>query len=665
VTRLVGSLTRHGWFVAIVVAYLWGFPYFPRIHSANELPRVYLTKAIADDHTFAIERGIARWTFEEGGGATADVSPSGGHQYSNKAPGSSMLAVPAYWVAKLVAGEPGLAATMWICRVAAGVVPMLLFLLLLYRFLARYAPEPAIRQLVCLAYGLGSLAMTYSVLYFSHQLGAVCVASAWILGLEAADRDRAWSRLWRIGAAGALAGASALVDYQAVFAAVPAAVHVIVRLRRRPPRDLVAAIAVALGCALIPIAILLAYHWVCFGSPWRTGYDASVTFAANHQQGFLGLTKLRWDAFVGSLFKFDNGLFVLSPWLLIALPGLVVLARGGGDPVERAALRRGAIELALGLSLIAIGIAIYVAGVVDLHGRLLHPLIDGPIALGLIPLGLGAARLCRGPERATAAVGVSVLVIYVLFVSGLNFWRGGWGVGPRYITAMLPFLLPAVAAAITALSRRDRRWVGVVAGTMVVGIAIYTLSSITFPYWPETMKHPFFDLTLRLLGHGLVAPNLASAAGIDGVIGFVPVLALVIGVVGHAIWRAAGTRGLGIAVGVALGVFALYAAKPHGDPRARRDFVAVRASFEPLAADVLEICEARDRGRASTVSAYQAYLKRIVVTERAARPVDEFARGELDVASFADRVHVLMDEVDLDRCPTLDWARSVSPVIPK
>ena len=69
------------------------------------------------------------------------------------------------------------------------------------------------------------------------------------------------------------------------------------------------------GAALLPIAILLAYHAICFGSPWRTGYDASVTFAHKHQQGFLGLTELRWDAFVGSFLKLDNGLLPLAPWL--------------------------------------------------------------------------------------------------------------------------------------------------------------------------------------------------------------------------------------------------------------------------------------------------------------------------------------------------------------
>ena len=77
---------RHGWLVAIAGVYLYLFPYFPRIQSANELPRVYLVKAIVEDHTFAIDRQIQRY------GKTSDLSGWGGHYYQNKAPGSSLLA---------------------------------------------------------------------------------------------------------------------------------------------------------------------------------------------------------------------------------------------------------------------------------------------------------------------------------------------------------------------------------------------------------------------------------------------------------------------------------------------------------------------------------------------------------------------------------------------
>lgn len=502
VPRRTGLLSRHGWLVVIALAYLYGFPYFPKIQSANELPRVYLVKAIADEHRFAIDTGVARW------GSTADVSPSAGHVYSNKAPGSSMLAAPPYLVVRLIGGEPSLALTMWICRVFAGVIPMLLFLALVYRFLERYTPDPAIRQLVCLAYGLGSMAMTYSIVFYSHQLAAACVGSAWMLGLDVADGKRRPIAMLGIGA---LAGASALVDYQAVFAAVPVAVHLVVRMSlagRR--RELGFAALYGLAGALVPIAILLAYHAACFGSPFRTGYDASVTFAEHHQHGFLGLTKLRWEAFWGSLFKIDNGLFVLSPWLLLAFPGLYALAR-----------RR---------------------------------------------------------HVGTAIVGGVMIVLYVAFISAINFWRGGWGVGPRYITALLPFLLPAVAIVLDRL--RTRGWLFAIAvAPILVAIAIYVLSSLTFPYWPDSIAHPLYDVTLRLLGDGLVAPNLGTAIGLPAIVSIVPVVAAVIAIVVVTLRRITSWPVIGAAAALAAIVLLAYGLVPHGGPATARPYRFVTASI--------------------------------------------------------------------------------------
>jgi hypothetical protein len=500
--RLKASFARYGWLAAIAFVYLYAFPYFPRIHSANELPRVYLVKAIVDDHTFAIDRGVARWR------STADVSPSGDHLYSNKAPGSSLLAVPAYAAVRAVAGEPGLAATVWICRVFAGILPMLGFLWVLWGFLARFAPDPAVRRVVVLGYALGSLAMTYSILFYSHQLGAICAATAWILALDVADRRRG---LAAMAIAGLCAGAAPLVDYQAGFAVVPVAVHALARLWRRPDR--LAAIAVAAAAAAVPIAALLGYHAACFGSPWRTGYAASTTFAVYHQQGLLGITGLRGEALWGSLGRPDNGLITLSPWWLLAIPGTAVLWRGG--------------------------------------------------------------------QRGTAWVGVAVAVIYLLFISSINFWRGGWEVGPRYIAAMLPFLLPAVAAQLAALAARPA-WFGAAAGLVGAGTVIYVLSSATFPYWPESLGHPLYEVTFRLLGDHLVAPNLGAALGLTGLAGMLPYAAVAFGALAAAVGRVAGGRGLAVCAAVAAVIVTGYGWIGHGGPVADAAYRSVRAAVLDL-----------------------------------------------------------------------------------
>ena len=570
-----GFLARNGWLIAVAVTYLYVFPHWPKVHSANELPRAYLVKAMAHEGRFVIDTGVRRW------GTTVDVSKSDGHNYSNKAPGSSMLVLPPYKVIAAIAGEPSLTSTMWIARVFGGIIPALLFLALVYRFLARFVPDPAIRQLVCLAYALGSLAMTYSMLFFSHQLAAACIASAWIFGLEGAEQRN----LRKLAAAGFFAGCAPLVDYQAVFAVVPIAVHVVWKLRGHGRAigiaEIARAIGIATATAAIPIAILLAYHAICFGSPFRTGYDASESFAHFHQQGFLGITELRWEAFVGSFVRLDNGLLALAPWLALAIPGSFVLARGlhhvRGEtrPVALADRWRARVELVAGTVFLT---AACVLGVVTTHGTARTAILGVLLVAGAALVVIGACRVApaRSGDLGTALVGLAVIVIYTLFISSINFWRGGWSVGPRYITAMLPFVLPAIVVMLAFVRRKSPAAFGAVAGLILVGVTIYTLAAAVSPYWHEGFKHPLYDQVFRLLAEGRVAPNLGGVLGLEGVLGIAPLFALVAVTLALAIRRAAGTAALAIAIVVAVATMSLYGLAPHGGKQADDLFVRVR-----------------------------------------------------------------------------------------
>jgi hypothetical protein len=261
------------------VVFLYCFPYFEGMQSANELPRVYLTMAMVDEGTFAIDTGVERW------GVTADMSPSGGHTYSNKAPGSSMLAIPAYALLKFTRGltgaEPSLAEITWTCRIVTGVLPTLLFLFMLWRFLGRFAGEPRTRRLLLTGYGLGSMALTYSVIFVSHQLAAICIASAYIISVWVIEEglDKRW-----MGLMGFLAGCAPLVDYQAAFAGVPIAVYVLYHLLVKSREKALGVLYAVLGAAA-PIAVLLSYHAMAFGSPFRTGYAASESCSCSQSQG--------------------------------------------------------------------------------------------------------------------------------------------------------------------------------------------------------------------------------------------------------------------------------------------------------------------------------------------------------------------------------------------
>lgn len=488
-------LTRYALGMAVAFLLLYSFPYFAKIHHANELPRVFLVQAMVDEGRFAIDTGARQ--AESEGARLVDASPWDGHVYSNKAPGASMLAAPAYAMlrglrAAFGLDPPTLAQTTWLCRVVAGVLPMLLFLLLLWRFLARWAPRPDSRRLVLAGYAVGSMALPYAVLFHSHQLSAVCIGTAWILAVEVVERVR--SDRWLL-AVGLCAGAAPLVDYQAAFAGVPVAVYLLWHLLRRPPRRWTG-VALAVAGALPPIALLLFYHWACFDDPLRTGYAASEVFASHHQKGFLGMDQLRWEAFTGSTVAVDNGLVLLCPMVLLAIPGWVLLAR-----------RR---------------------------------------------------------QWWTFGVTLSVALIYLLFISSLNFWRGGWQMGPRYITAMLPFLLPPIAAAVDAVDAVDRRWPlrALAVAAVVVGVVVYALSTAIYPHWPDRYDNPLYEVTFQLLRDGRAPYNLLWPVGLRGWPTLLPYLLVLAGLLA---WVAVPSRArlasgvagvaLGLAVVAAYGLF--------------------------------------------------------------------------------------------------------------
>ena len=301
--------------------YVYSFAYFERINSANELPRVYLTMAMVDRASLDIGPELARLQ------RSIDTSTFKGKLYSNKPPGLSIASIPVYIVYKAANGWNtirtlgDLRVAMLAFRIVGVTLPSLLFLFLLSRFLARLVDKRSIRRLLVLAYALGTMALTYGTLFVSHQFGALCIGTAVILVISV---RRGWRPARDLYAAGFIAGFGVLVEYQLAFAGPLIAIY---GLRCVKPR-LRAALQFGLP-ALVPIAVLLLYHWVCFDSPLKTGYDypTSSYFKEMHSHGLLGLSTFSPTQFAARHFSANDGLFYYSPFLLLAFPGLVLMIR--------------------------------------------------------------------------------------------------------------------------------------------------------------------------------------------------------------------------------------------------------------------------------------------------------------------------------------------------
>jgi len=166
-------------------------------------------------------------------------------------------------------------------------------------------------------------------------------------------------------------------------------------------------------------------------------------------------------------------------------------------------------------------------------------------------------------------------------VTSLTAWHAGWEVGPRYIVALQPFLLPLVAAAF-ARWRDDWRRVAAASGLVLIGVVIYTVSTATLPTWPDSFANPLYEVAFRLLGDHAVAPNVLMVLGLGSVVGlFAGIAALV----GFAIVRAgAGARGLAVAAVICVAGIAAFALARPGEAQAQATRAAYARTLYPAVA---------------------------------------------------------------------------------
>jgi hypothetical protein len=295
--------------------------------------------AVVEDGTFQIDPYVAN---------TVDYAKVGEHYYSDKAPGVAFLGIPVYAVLReffelpvmegvmdRLAANEALQATLReegtgllenkvrfaIAQTAltfvGAVLPTALLGVLMYRLLSRFTARPWPRVGVVLAYGLLTPAFAYAGAFYGHQLSAACLLAAFTLVFMGPKPIPTLALM----AVGFLLGYSVVSEYPAALVAGILFLYTFYRLgdRRRIGWVILTGGAVAAGWML--------YNTFVFGSPLELGYSHSELWTDQHHTGFMSLTLPRWDAVWGITFSPFRGLFVLSPLLLLALPGLVMWYR--------------------------------------------------------------------------------------------------------------------------------------------------------------------------------------------------------------------------------------------------------------------------------------------------------------------------------------------------
>lgn len=415
---------------SVILILFFAYCYFiPRGALWNADTHIFLAASIVDRGQLNID------PYQQ---FTGDKSSYAGHFYSDKAPGSSLLAVPAYLLVKETlyqgktdylqllntsdAKRTDFLARYLITLLLVG-IPSALLGGLLYRFLAYLNLGPRGRLALALGYGLGTIAFAFSTVFFSHQIAALLLFAAFYL-LFCLKRGTISS--WHYLSAGLLAGYAIITEYPTALIVGCLALYLLFYTRKQwqPPALFVAGM-------LPSLAIAAVYNTLCFGSPINQGYAnlaGPEAFRVGQSQGVFGITVPHLDALWQTTFGPYRGMFLLSPFLLLAIPGFLLLFR---------------------------------------------------------------QRLWKSE----AILWLSIALLYFLFAISYYAWDGGYSLGPRHFLPALPFLVLPIA-----LVLKERRWLRTLSVALIaLSIVVVTLATAVFPLNDPRFDAPLTERVLPLL----------------------------------------------------------------------------------------------------------------------------------------------------------------------
>lgn len=467
-----GELLKRLGFAAVLTLIV-GFFWMPtQVSSPNERSRVYLAHAMATRGQITVTPEWQRW------GKVFDIAHRDGEFYSDKAPGSSALAVPIMAVSSKLNPQVGVEALVQ--RARSGLLLPFVFLgsLALLSLLSSLGVSARSARLSALALGAGSNVLHYGHAYFGHVLVLSCVLLAlWALsrsllsgaGAQAAvpaERDKAsqdappaYAKHLYGALAGVFCGLCFAIEYQAALVSLCLGAGLLLDRQTRHWRHW---LAMALG-ALPVVLLVLLYNKAAFGSPFATSYDHLYwKFSKElHDAGVGGVGVPTIEAIVGLIASPSRGLLFCAPWMLGAL----------------------------------------------------------------------AAWHSRAPRWLKAsAIMMSAAFFYV--AAGFGMWSAGWGTGPRLLIPAFGAVTVLVAFGLDLLLERARvREHAALTALILCAILANVLLAGSFPENPEQFLVPVRDIALPLWRHGELSPNIISALfgaprWLGGLI-FLPLLGLI------------------------------------------------------------------------------------------------------------------------------------------
>jgi hypothetical protein len=291
---------------AFVCVYFVGFS--PGPFDANQRSHYQLLRALGERGTAEIGPEVRDL------GTHTDVAVYGGRSYSNKAPGLSVAALPAYGILRLFSSAPT-SAQDWLVFYGARVLSVTLVVVLALGVFVRCAlqisPIPRLLPLWLFALLFATPFQVYSRSFFSHALAAGLLFLSFAL-------------LARHDSVAAAAGAGLLAG-MAVASEYPAAAIAVCLLIFAALRTSTARLVAFVSGAGVPAALLGWYHAHYFGGLLHFPPAFSQSYPTLAGRGLAGVSWPAPEALLGLFLDGAHGLLYFSPFLIL-WPVAAVLA---------------------------------------------------------------------------------------------------------------------------------------------------------------------------------------------------------------------------------------------------------------------------------------------------------------------------------------------------
>ena len=273
-------------------------------------------------HALFVEKSYAIDNYHE---RTPDKAFWKGHYYSDKAPGTTALALPSFAASVALAtgleigvnSEKGWLLTSWLsCAFSIAIVTAAGGVACFQWLARRTGNVPAF--IATLALFLGSAPYPYATMMYSHAfvVGLICI------GLWAIDRDATSpAYLSRYGdwIAGSCLGFALASEFTAGLVIVGVCVYWAVQRGWRSA-------ATGLIAAVPPLLLIPLYNYACFGVSFTLGYAHQATYPQMKH----GLFGIQWPNLVVAfkmLFPPSRGLFFWTPFFLFSFWGYALMRK--------------------------------------------------------------------------------------------------------------------------------------------------------------------------------------------------------------------------------------------------------------------------------------------------------------------------------------------------